>query len=156
MKVRASIYGFPEAPRKIKKNHPRPKEIRVCIAETKYYLILETWQSCQWDGVTNILSIKGVTMCFIDGSYIVVHYDSIVDPIQTAATCVAIVAKHLNTPLSEMKLRCGKFYQKRGRERVGRISTYMQSAQIPSAPPLQYIVRQGGIPAYRLRMFRNR
>jgi hypothetical protein len=107
-------------------------------------MTLETWQLCQWNGITRILAVKGVLHYTVDRRCIGITYEADADIIKTAATCVAIVAAHLKTPLRKVKLRSDVLcYGKKGKQRAEQVWRHARTIGVLPEPPQPVIYQDG-------------
>ena len=131
---------------------PTPKEIRVSIYRAEA-LHLTPWQHCSWLHIVSILNIDGVVYYTVDNT-IGVAYDEGADPVQIAATSAVIVAKLLNTPISEVKVTVddgGSYIRQLDPEMAEEIWTRAQTVEVPPEPSQRDIISIGKSPAYWLR-----
>lgn len=107
-------------------------------------MTLETWQLCQWNGITRILAAKDVLHYTVDRHRIGITYEADADVIKTAAACIAIVAAHLKTPLRKVKLRSDVLcYGEKGKQRAKQVWRHARTIGVLPEPP-QHVVYQDG------------
>jgi hypothetical protein len=143
MKIRSSRYQ-PFVSRKTSERTFRTNEIWIGIDKGRRHMTLETWQLCQWNGITRILAVKGVLHYTVDRRCIGITYEADADVIRIAATCIAIVAAHLKTPLRKVKLRSDILcYGKKGKQRAEQVWRHARTIGVLPEPPQPVIYQDG-------------